>query len=487
MSLHIRYFNRFKSAIRNHPEIANLVQKIIDWFDTWVTAVSARPALFEDTITELDPRRRNLIIEQIQEDVNRLVSIVQRESDHAILLKRPTIRPSISVAQRREAEIMRLGQTYDPPGELRPEGPRHNNDFSDISEIRIAPTQEELLCSLAPYLPVSLPEAPHHLAPDSIERHLDIQFRLLREELMYVVSIFRITWCTYSVSYSSTTRSSIIAVFNDLREIWESGGRAREKTRLEKILAKGGGAYKTSGFDSVFFIVYANAVFAPVRAERRDLTVGLWIDAPAGAAREPQAAKRVAYWKGSKRLQGGGLVSLVIVTRETVKIFLGVLASFGDDIAESSKVSEDKVQVRITFFDSEVEFRALRRDKLSQGTSSYAFLVDNSVMFEASRPFLERLQSIEPTEIPFSRYISHGGSLSNIQVTPPRYATDPRFKYNLQCLARDRNSQISDLDISRPNAVNHVRNQLLQSSTLDPSQVDAVLNTLTREVSLIQG
>ncbi|PPQ89247.1 hypothetical protein CVT25_001326 [Psilocybe cyanescens] len=454
----------FLHAIRNHPEIVNLVQNITEWFDIWVTGVSARPhALFEDSITELDPRRRNLIIEQIRDDIDRLVTIVQRESDQAIILKRSTARPTVTFAQRRDAEIMRLGQTYDPPGELRPDGPRHDNDFSDISKIRIAPTQEELLCGLPPYLPVFLPEAPHHLAADSMERHLDIEFRLLREELI------------------STIRSSIDAIHHDLREAWESRGQNREPTKLEKVLAKGGGAYKTTGYDSVFFMIYANVAFAPVRAERRNLTVGLLIDAPAGAARDPQASKRVAYWKGSKRLQGDGLFALVVISRNTLKIFLGVLASSGDDIAESSKVSEDKVQVRITFFDPEVEFRALRREKLSQGSSSYAFLIDGSVMFEASRPFLERLQNIEPTEIPFGRYISYGGSLSDIQVTPPRYSTDPRFKYNLQCLAR--HGQISNLDISQPNAVNLARQQLLQSSTLDPSQVEAVINTLTREVS----
>ncbi|KAH9478522.1 NFX1-type zinc finger-containing protein 1 [Psilocybe cubensis] len=466
----LQYFNRFKSSIRNHPEIVNLVQHLTEWFDIWVAGVMTKsPVLFEDPITDLDPRRRGLIIDQIHDDINRLVTIVQRESDHATVLKRHTSRPAVTVAQRRNAEIMRLGQIYDPPGELRPEGPRHDNDSIDIADIRIAPTQNELLCEISPYLPAFLPEAQHHCLPDSMERHLDIQFRLLREELI------------------STIRSSINAVYQDLREIWESPGQRRDTTKLEKLLSKGGGAYRTTGLDSVFFMIYANVGFAPVRAERRDLTVGLLIDPPAGAARDPQASKRVAYWKNSRRLQGGGLVALLVVSNKTLKVYLGVLASFGDDIAESSKASAEKVQVRITFFDPEVEFRALKREKLSGSSSSYAFLVDGSVMFEASRPFLERLQTIEPTEIPFGNYISSSNSLADVQVKPPRYATNPRFKYNLQCLAKDREHRISDLDITRPDAVNLARHQMLESSTLDPSQVDAVINTLTREVSLIQG
>lgn len=88
--------------------------------------------------------------------------------------------------QRSQARIAQLAQTYDPPGALHNNGPRHDNDFEDISEIRIAPTNDELFCPVAPYMPVFSPHAPHHLPAGSMERHLDIQFRLLREELMYV-------------------------------------------------------------------------------------------------------------------------------------------------------------------------------------------------------------------------------------------------------------------------------------------------------------
>lgn len=282
-------------------------------------------------------------------------------------------------------------------------------------------------------------------------------------------------------------RASIQVLHNDIVSTWAR--KKREPSQLQAILKKNGGTYKTSGHDSVFFFVYTNVEFAPVQAEKRDLTVSLWLDAPPGSACHKEANKRVAYWKGSKRLQGGSLVALVIVVPGTVKIFLGVVASFGADIAESSKASETRIQVRISFFDPEVEFRALRRETLCKGNSTYAVLVDGSVMFEASRPFLERLQSIEPQEIPFNRYIAPSGSLAEVELKPPRYATDPRFAYNLKCLAKDRSlmGDINNLDIARPNALELARKQLTEFSTLDPSQVDAVLNTLTREVSLIQG
>lgn len=82
--------------------------------------------------------------------------------------------------------ISALRITYDGPGELSREGKRHDNDFIDIQDIRIAPTREELLSRAIPFLPANIYDAPHPLPQDSMERILDIQFRLLREELTYV-------------------------------------------------------------------------------------------------------------------------------------------------------------------------------------------------------------------------------------------------------------------------------------------------------------
>lgn len=265
-----------------------------------------------------------------------------------------------------------------------------------------------------------------------------------------------------------------------------SAGVAQPKIKLQELLTKRGGAYKTSGFDSLFFHIYTNVEFSPVKAERRDLTVGLSLDAPDGAPRDKDHKKRYAYWEHSKRLQSGGLVALMMVTSEGARTCLGVVSSFSKDIAESSKASNKTIQIQVSFFDPEVEFMALRNEKISS-PPSYAILLDNSVMYEASRPFLETLQTVEPTEIPFSRYIARHGSIADVQILPPKYATAPGFKFKLQCLAKDSGSHIDDLDISQPMALERARRQLQGDSTLDPSQLDAVLNTLTREVSLIQG
>ncbi|KAI0956522.1 hypothetical protein AcW1_005178 [Taiwanofungus camphoratus] len=467
----LQYLTRFKDAVRNHPEIAQLACDVGTWLEVWADGVSADPPTFHDTIHLSPSNVRNLTITQLREEVGRLQAIVQREAGAAERLRRPPARPVLSPAQRRQALISQLSQTYDPPGELRPGGPRHDNDKAEIAAVRVAPTHAELLAPAPPYLPVVVSDAPHHHARHSMERHLDIQFRLLREELI------------------GSIRSSVSAVHEDLVSMWKDTGRKRDATTLEQVLAKKGGAYRTSGYDSVFFQIYTNVEFTPVKAERRDLTVGLLMDAPDHrAARDKDAKKRYDYWEHSKRLQGGSLVALVLVTPGAFKVFLGVISSFSKDIAESSKANAKQIQVRVSFFDAEVEFMALRRERISAGAGTFAFLMDNSVMFEAARPFLEHLQSVEPTEIPFARYIAHNGSLENVPIHPPRYATAPGFMFNLECLAKPgRRRHIQALNIMRPNSVGVARRQLLEHSTLDPSQVDAVVDTLTREVSLIQG
>ena len=391
-----------------------------------------------------------------------------------------------------EALTSRLEQTYDPPGTLRGGGePRHDNDFTDIRDIRIAPTNEELLCPLPPYLPVFLPTAPHHLPESSMERHLDIQFRLLREELMCeTISVFvRPHFMLIMLLRSASIRQSVGEIGKDLDIMWAAEARPktrRQSTLLEKLLSSAGGAYKTSGANSVYFQLYTGARFAPLKAERRNFTVGLMLDSPPGAPRDKDKKKRAEYWEHSKRLQQGSLVALALISPGRFQVFLGTIISSGGDIAESAKANEKTIQLRISFFDAEIELMALRCQPISVDKSTFAVLIDNKIMFEAVHPFLRTLKNVEPTSVPFFDFISHSGNLAFMPVGPPRYTRVPHFKYDLQCLARS-GKKISSVDVNNATSVATARQELMRSSELDQSQVDAVINTLTREVSLIQG
>ncbi|KAI0353983.1 hypothetical protein OH77DRAFT_1426841 [Trametes cingulata] len=469
----LQYFNRYKDSARNHSDVAAFIQEFADWFDLWASDVCDPKPHFADAIVHAPSRNRELTINHIREDVQRLQEIVQRESGVVQRLLSGPPKSSLTAAQRGRALAGQLAQVYDPPGALRSAGPRHDNDFAEIRDIRIAPTHEELFSSAQPYLPVFRNDAPHHLPMDSMERHLDIQFRLLREDLI------------------STTRASMAAIQDDLLTMWQRQGsnKGAQRTKLEEVLDKNGGAYRTSGFDSVFFQIYANVEFLeqPPEAQRRGITVTLVLEAPpVGAARDKDAKKRFEYWDHSKRLQGSSLVALVIVSNRSFKTYLGVVCSFGKDIAESSKHKQGRIQLRVAFFDSDVELMALQGERICKSTSSFAFLVDNNVMFESVRPFLERLRTIEPTQVPFARYIAPGGSVKDVPVLTPKYARAPGFRFKLQCLAQ-KGKQINELDVLNLASVARAREQLKQHSILDPSQADAVVDTLTREVSLIQG
>jgi len=260
----------------------------------------------------------------------------------------------------------------------------------------------------------------------------------------------------------------------------------KRSTTLEKLLASKGGAYRTSGINSVFFYLYTGARFAPVKAERRNFTVGLLLDAPPGGARDKNGKKRAEYWDNSKRLQRGSLVALTLISPGRFQVFLGTTISTGSDIGESAKADANTIHLRISFFDAEIELMALRGRSITNNLSTYAVLLDNSIMFEAIQPFLRTLQEVEPTSIPFADTISHSGSLDSLQVEPPRYARVPRFRYNLQCLARS-GLNIPNLDVNDETSVALARQHLVRSSELDPSQADALIGTLRREVSLIQG
>ncbi|KAH9007625.1 hypothetical protein EDB83DRAFT_2236280 [Lactarius deliciosus] len=467
-----QYFARVKSAIKNHSELRDLIEDLLSWFNIWTAAVRASPPTFHDPITSSSPQVRNLTLGELEKDIIRLSQIVGREYGDTEKLRRRVPNGRFTAGQVQEALTSRLEQTYDPPGTLRGGGePRHDNDFTDIRDIRIAPTNEELLCPLPPYLPVFLPLAPHHLPENSMERHLDIQFRLLREELI------------------SSIRQSVGEIRRDLEIMWtpRSGPKTRRpSTLLEKLLSSKGGAYKTSGLNAVFFQLYTGACFAPLRAERRNFTVGLVLDSPPGAPRDQNGKKRAEYWEHSKRLQQGSLVALALISPGRFQVFLGTTVSNGVDIAESAKANEETIQLRVSFFDAEIELMALRRQPISVDKSTFAVLIDNKIMFEALHPFLRTLKGVEPTSAPFSAFISRSGNLTSMPVGPPRYTRVPLFKYNLQCLARP-GENIPSVDVNNATSVAIARQQLVRSSELDPSQVDAVIGTLTREISLIQG
>jgi hypothetical protein len=164
------------------------VKHLDNWATTWIEGVSSTPPGFDDPFKNAAPAARDHIITHLRSKIDRLVSIVDREQtklDRSLQGGRQ-VTSFVTNTGSNEGIIAALQTTYDGPGEDRRDGPRHDNDHRDIEKIRIAPTHEELISRIPPFLPANLYDAPHPLPADSMERLLDIQFRLLREELTYV-------------------------------------------------------------------------------------------------------------------------------------------------------------------------------------------------------------------------------------------------------------------------------------------------------------
>lgn len=269
----------------------------------------------------------------------------------------------------------------------------------------------------------------------------------------------------------------------------------RKPSSLAKVLAGEGGLHKSQdGADSVMFSVYTGITFRGMSCDTRNgLSIEVSFNAPAGKARNTSAAARAAYWEsvGKKRLMQGGLVALVWEAgpgEVDTKIYLGTVTSSLKDLIQSTKQSHESVGLRLSFFDPEADMRMLV--SLQRGRPDIEgrkYLVEAPVMFESIRPFLETLKNGAPSSIPLAKYLVHpdNGSLKGVTIDLPLYASQPGYSIDLSCLCPQPTR--FTLRPSDRGSVQVTRTRLKTESRLDPSQADALLDTLLSEVSLIQG
>ena len=161
------------------------MKKLHSWLDAWVQGIKETPPKFDDVFAT-NFAARDHIVEHLSSKVRSVVAIVDREQARIERHQRKDTQTILQPLAPQEGLTAALKMTFDGPGELSPDGPRHDNDHIDIQSIRVAPTNEELICTREPFLPGNYFNAPHELPASSMERLLDIQFRLLREELTYV-------------------------------------------------------------------------------------------------------------------------------------------------------------------------------------------------------------------------------------------------------------------------------------------------------------
>lgn len=413
---------------------------------------------------------RDLFINKIMvKEVKRLLRIVSEAEDTVIpLLDVATAAPG-SGPVNLSANPQQYN-AFDPPGESSVLKARHDNDHVEISDINILPTQQEITCIRAPFLPFNgVPDAPHFLA-HGWKCQLDTHFRLCREDMI------------------DPLRQSVKSFLAALRKtpIGEED-RLLDHKELGRLLN-----------DNANLNVYGNVtLLSDITDKNACGNIELGFSQPLqiqGAAK----GQRVEFWERSKnRIMLDGLICLVsrvegqvngekAASKGKVQMILAVIARRDtESLAEDEKVA----RVSINLADP---LQSLQLPKSASETSSKQwFLVESlGAYFESYFPILKTLQHRIPATMPFGKYLAPTAeelavmkkTANNVDL--PIYSQAPTFHYDLSVLL---NGQECRLDVNDTTSIKHAVETLQNYSTMDGTQVKALVETLRQEVALIHG
>jgi hypothetical protein len=344
----------------------------------------------------------------------------------------------------------------DLPGHLSKTGPRHDNDFEDIRDIQILPTFEEIMCDRSPYLPVLNP-AEHHLS--GTEGLIDRHFRLYREDVV---------------------------------------GSIRDAVKFELDRPKHPNA-RSNGLRTY---TYTNLVFEHLYCHQtHGLVVTISIDQPHHLA-TGSPKQRNEWYESRKRLQKDSMVCIIDAAMKhtifcTVSEIRGKAGlTLEDDEGQLGQESVIKFQdlgsdekraiVTVTLAEEKDVPRIVDYFLYRKPSWNLTLLEFPKVLLQAFRPTLAALQRmISDQNLPFADLLV-GPRLESDQVDmgPPPYAQQRNFRFDLSCLLSDSNSLTNsslgldeDFDIK----------ELINKSSLDRKQAEALVHALSHRLALCQG
>lgn len=346
----------------------------------------------------------------------------------------------------------------DLPGRLSADGPRHDNDHTDICDIRILPTREEITSIRNEYLPTT--DASLFHVP-GIRGRLDREFRLLREDTV------------------GQLRDAVSAQLKAMRDPKHKQDRGN------------GNAIRTYAYQQAEIV---DASFD--RIQGMDLLVQFL---------QPTAKKSVQqrrdWWGNSKRLQPGGLVCMLSGNDSVLFCVVGDSTIIASDQKGVRKAEEKEEPSRKPSLADEDVWayahlhlvEALPHD-IGQalrwfqniGPEQQRCLVEfPRVLLPSFQHTLIALQRMsKKSDVPFDEFIAPAKTELDLEVKdvgPPQYTMKQGFSFDLSCLTHDnaalRHSPRRPLD----------PRELASHSSLDATQSGALLNTLSRKLALIQG
>ncbi|CAB4384074.1 unnamed protein product [Rhizophagus irregularis] len=388
-------------------------------------------------------------------------------------------------------------RTYDPPGDLSKYGRRHDNDFAEISEMSIIPTNEEILCERPPFLPSF--RYPFHFLSDGAARLLDTQFRLLREDLLNPI------------------RNGLSNLMVALLQEHTPTSDAKLSRELKKIQEKSGGrfSYNNGANENGDLQVYTNVQFANISCDRRKgFACTIRFTPPKSSAKD--ARGRREYWEKSKRLLTGSLVTIIlpnpnpkrvnsnttISNSDLYSLYFGVVVS-RDEKALSK--DENFSEIDVNFIDSSIYPIALSEiSSFKRISTEKRFMVESTgVYLEAYYHILKTLQTADPSSLPFEKYLAPNledkGNMRrsiDVKVENPMYTRAPGFQFDLSILCKNKHKlrlNVADecsYERSIRKIVKYSNIGKLPNGTpygLDETQATALISSLTREIALVEG
>lgn len=348
------------------------------------------------------------------------------------------------------------------PGRLSEDGPRHNNDHTEISKILIMPTYEEIMTPRPEYLPTT--DASQWHLP-GIRGRLDREFRLLRED---------------------TIGQLRDAVRDMLERIRNPGEKQHHKSR---------NSARTSSYDDATIHGIAIDKFKglelTVRCKQPEVT------------RKMTDKQRKTWWDQCKRLQPGslacvldaaGMIQFCVVAESSLRTGEARAKMQKPEIEQDTQVTKEPLTLS---FSRDYLFVKLNLVSTSQkdigrvlrwyreiGSSPQKHLVEfPGVLLASFKHTLEALQKLsQKPDLPFVNLIaSEKTVLEQDTLSPPLFARGPGFQFDLSCLTR--NNKPFSINLARLAPADEVSSR----TGLDLTQSEALLNTLSRELSLIQG
>ena len=344
------------------------------------------------------------------------------------------------------------------PRDIDMPGGRHDNDDKDIAKIKIVPTEGEIRCNRAEFLPSTSFEQPHFLP--GVERLLDTHFRLLRHDIFGEVK---------------TTLSGLIDVCD----------KDASLAKNPKLFLGDVHAYSYTGA-RISYLSFD---------KKRGVEAQLSFVQPHQMLKKNTAERR-RWWEESKRLEEGSLLCFITFgDKKSSLLFFTVSQKITDAKDAHGLTSREHATITAKLASSgNVEhMRQLILQSLTQKKSQTNLIIEfPGVLLATFVPVLENIQQMQKeSRLPFHEWIIpslSGSSAANaearLDVPPPLYARKAGFTFDLKPILNDKNdfflNPVSAGNLSIPREID-------KRTSLDQGQCKALVTALTREFALIQG